>query len=429
MISNRLPIVAILVIAAVSCGKIEPIDTPVTPPVSPPETPAKVEFGVPTLFIDTEGGAAIESKTETVACKVELTPDADYRNPIVKTTGRIRGRGNATWYWYTDKRPYKLKLDESFGMCGMPANRDWTLLALHGDNSLMREAYETCLASKIDLPYQIRQEYVRVVLNGFSQGLYIICESVENAKHRIDVDKDGFIIEKDNHAELETVLFVSDIGHTFTFKYPDNGDIDNNDDNWKFIKDYVNKFEAAIYGKDFDDTEKGYRKYIEPKSFAKWYLLQEICNNYEPNPFYVMKNRGSLLEAGPTWDGEWSFGESFQDEKGWSQPPTQPSATTSIWSGRTYYRQLLQDDYFKYLVRKEWERLKPKIPEVHEEMAALAEKIKPAAYHNFKVYPTHLGNYPVEGLIKFDTWEEEVAYVDEYLDLHSEWFDKWIYEL
>jgi len=422
---KKLTILAICGFAVFAGCKKE--DSPVTPEPEPTPTPT-VNYGVPTLCIDTDGGAEITSKTEYIGCSIKYYNDEDLKNPIHNGRGRIRGRGNATWWWYTDKRPYRLKLDEQYDMCGMPANKDWALLALHSDHSLIRESYSTCIASKLELPYQIRQKYIRIVLNGTPKGIYIICETIENAKNRVDVKKDGFIVEKDNHTELETLVFTSVKGHNFTFKYPSDKEMVMGDDNYNYITKYINAWETALYGDDFADPEKGYRKYIEPVSFAKWYVLQELCNNYEPNPYYVMQSRGSLLEAGPTWDAEWSLGLSFQDSNGWCYPPTQPSATTPIWNARTYYRIFLKDPYFVGLVKQEWANLKPLLPEVQEEMAKLYEELKPAAKHNFRVHNV-LGTYPELGLVKFYTWAEEVNYVQEYFKAHIEWMDKYISEL
>lgn len=413
-------LIATLLLLAAGCKKDNPqIITP---------EPQKVVFGVQSLYIETDGAQPITSKTDYIGCTFKVREDGDFKNPIHSGRGRIRGRGNATWWWYTDKRPYKLKLDVPYQMSGMPANKDWALLALHSDHSLMRESYASCLAAKIGLPYQIRQKYIRVVLNGAEQGIYIISETIENAKNRIDVKKDGFIIEKDNHTELETLIFTSVKNHNFTFKYPDDDEMVQGDDNYNYIADYINEWETALYSDYFADPARGYRKYIEPVSFAKWYLLQELCNNYEPNPYYVMNSRGSLLEAGPTWDAEWSFGQSFQDEGGWCYPPVQPSATTPIWNGRTYFRLLLKDPYFVDLVRKEWAALKPQLPAVQEEMNKLFTDLKPAAKYNFKHHRV-LGTYPELGLIKFNTWEEEVAYVSDYLNAHADWLDKYLSEL
>ena len=384
-------------------------------------------YGMPTLWIDTEDGVAISSKFETVPCTIKLTEDGDDEDVILTQSARIRGRGNATWWWDYPKRPYKIKLDKAQSLCGMPSNRDWALLALYSDHTLMRESFMTCIASKLDMPYQIRQEYVRVVLNGQENGVYVLSETVENAKNRIDVKSDGFIIEKDNHAENESVVFYSGNGHCFTFKYPDNGDIDNGDLNYTYIKDFIDSFENALYGSDFKDPDKGYRKYIEPRSFAKWYLLQEISDNWEPNPFYVLQTRGALLEAGPTWDAEWSFGLSRQDQNGWMTPPAQPDPESGHWHQTTYLRNLFEDPYFVDIVREEWSKLKPKLQQVHEEMATLAESLDAAQKYNFKLYPI-LGTVPELGLVCFGNWKDEVAYADDYLTKHAAWFDSWIAE-
>ena len=71
-----------------------------------PQQPAPL----PSLEITTAGGAAIESKRESADAVFRLTTPGSQ----TEARGRIRGRGNATWTY--EKKPYKIKLDESLSL-------------------------------------------------------------------------------------------------------------------------------------------------------------------------------------------------------------------------------------------------------------------------------------------------------------------------
>ena len=75
-----------------------------------------------------------------------------------------------------------------------------------------------------------------------------------------------------------------------------------------FIKGFMNDFETALYGNNFKDPENGYRKFIDVRSFAKWFLVQELIGNLDTNMYYVLKSRLDKLVIGPLWDAEWSLG-------------------------------------------------------------------------------------------------------------------------
>ena len=81
-------------------------------------------------------------------------------------------------------------------MCGFPANRDWVLLAMYCDHSLMRECYMYTLSEKVGLPFTVRHQHVSVTLNGEQMGVYLLVDQVEKAEERVKLDDDGFIIER-----------------------------------------------------------------------------------------------------------------------------------------------------------------------------------------------------------------------------------------
>ena len=404
-----------------------PVDVPVVdePTQEDPQTPEPEPYYVPKLKIYVEDEGVIDSKDEYKNVTVDLVEGYEI---VLSANGRAKGRGNATWGY--DKKPYKIKFDQKQSFFGLTANKDWVLLAEYCDKSLMRTAYMCELAQTVGLPYPIHYHHVQLYLNGKYSGMYVLTDQVEKKGGRVDIEDDGFLFENDNYFWEEPVNFMTDRRqYWYTFKYPDpeDGEIAAGDENYNFIKGFMNDFEAALYGDAFKDPANGYRKYIDVQSFAKWFLVQELIANLEPNMYYVLPSRNSKLQIGPVWDAEWSLGLAYREDEyaSWAALPTEPDPDQAIWSKWKYFGRLFEDPYFVNAVRTEWNKLKPHIPAFKEKMTALAEGISEGQVMNFQKWNI-FGWHVSVGLVRFDTWEEEVKYVSDFFDHRVQWLDAYL---
>lgn len=382
--------------------------------------------GIPVITIKTEGAAAVPNdKTQSIGCTIKVV-DPTESTENVSGEGKIHGRGNATWNY--EKKPYKIKFNEKVSVCGFPANRDWVLLAHYCDKSLLRETFMFTLSEYIGLPYTVRHQFVELFLNGAYQGVYLLTEQVEEGKERVPVKKDGYILELDNYWNKEPLNITTERGHHFTFKYPkvmEEGGMFVGDESYNFILDYMNRFEAALYGSDYRDPQKGYRPFVDEYTFARWYIVQEIIGNYDTNMYITLKDRSSKLELYPVWDAEWSMGLAGTGPNGWATPPQKPIIEGNIKRSQTFIYQMMHDPYFISLVKSEWSSLKAKLPNVKSDMRAYAASIERAQRDNFKRWPI-LDKYISVGLIHLDSWEAEVDYVFDFFDKRCAWFDSWL---
>ena len=424
MLRRILIIIPFVVTILASCS---PVDAPVVdePTQEEPQTPDPEPYYAPKLKLYVEDGEVIDSKDEYKNVTVELV---DGYEIVMSVKGRAKGRGNATWGY--DKKPYKIKFDEKQSLFGLTPNKDWVLLAEYCDKSLMRTAYMCELAQTIGLPYPIHYHHVQLYLNGKYHGMYVLTDQVEKKKGRVDIEDDGFLFENDNYFWEEPLNFMTGRReYWYTFKYPDpeDGEIVAGDDNFRFITNFMNEFEAALYGNDFKNPTTGYRKYIDVQTFAKWFLVQELIANLEPNMYYVLPSRKDRLQIAPVWDAEWSLGLEYKEDEyaGWAGVPTEPDRYQAIWSKWKYFGRLFEDPYFVDVVRKEWEALKPMIPAFQDKMAYVAEGISKDQALNFNKWGTLLWHVSV-GLVRFDTWEEEVGYVSEFFKDRVEWLDDYL---
>ena len=394
------------------------------PELEPEEEP----YFVPVIRVSVEDGRNVESKDEYLNAEVTVEETEDL---VYSASARIKGRGNATWGY--EKKPYKLKFDEKAGLLGFAANKEWVLLAEYCDKSLMRTTYMCELARTAGLPYPINCRHVNLYLNDEYLGVYLLTDQVEKKKNRVDIEDDGFLFENDNYFWEEPLNFMTDYReYWYTFKYPDpeDGEITAGSAAFSFITGFMNDFESALYGDDFKDTDKGYRKYIDVETFAKWFLVQELIANLEPNMYYVLPSREARLQIAPVWDAEWSMGLAHREDEyaGWAWLPTQPDRYKAIWSSWKYFGRLFEDSYFVDAVRNEWAALEPQIPEFQSRMKKVADNISEAQVMNFQKWPI-LDRYISVGLVRFGSWEKEVEYVEKFFADRVDWLDAWLSSL
>lgn len=384
--------------------------------------------GLPIVTIDTDG---TEPTSKDIKLPAQIRICNTPANGIINAPATIKVRGNATAGY--PKKPFKIKFTEKATPFGYNSNKDWVLLAEYSDKSLLRTSWMNEVSKAVGMPYTPAYRQVELYLNGDYRGVYVFTDHIEQAKHRIDINDDGFIIQNDNALSDELFYFTTQRQkYNYTFKYPDpdDGEIAPGDENYNYIVDFMNNFETALYSDTFSDAETGYRAYIDPVTFAKWYIVFEVTHNYEPNLYFVMHHKGAKLQMYPAWDGEWSMGLAYRPEAygGWVRwPDGEPKLDDVFWSRGKYLARLFQDPYFVGLVKTEWEKFKPRISEVKQAMGGIVKKLEDAQEDNFRRWPilnaeTHIGI----GLVAFDTWKEEVDYTFDVFETRIETIEAYL---
>lgn len=381
---------------------------------------------LPVISITTADGRPVSSKDEYAACRIVV--DNDPENGSIDCTGQIKGRGNATWGY--PKKPYKIKFDSKQSPCGFPADKKWVLLAEYCDKSLMRTAYMGSLSELIGLPFTIRYHHVELYMNGEYLGVYVLTDPVERDSKRVDIAADGFLVEHDNYWYNEPLYFTtSRKGYNYTFKYPDpsDGEIAKGDAEYQFINAFFNDFEAVLASEKFKDPDFGYRLYADERSFAKWYLLNELTGNMEPNMYYTLPSHNDKLLLSPGWDAEWSLGLAVwkRDFQEWGSYPMTSPVDLEFWSRHRYFARMFEDPYFVGVVKEEWEQLKPLLPDFQQEMILLAESLSYAQEDNFRKWHI-LDQRPGACLFALGSWKSEVEFVHNYFARRVDWFDTFI---
>lgn len=261
----------------------------------------------------------------------------------------IKGRGNSTWEM--EKKPYNIKLSDKVNLFGMGKTKKWSLIANHGDDSLIRNVLAYEAAERAGMPYTPQYTPVDVYINNNYMGSYLLTTRVGIDGSSVDIDDLEGNTEKVNDADLDTYArggaygtfagllegskkwyeipndpeditggyiiemelanryaaeasgFVTARSQPFTMKTPEYA----SKAQIEYISSYYQKVEDAIYnGVSMSELDK----LADVESLAGMYLINEWTSNQDASltSTYFYKPAGDKLYAGPVWDFDIAFG-------------------------------------------------------------------------------------------------------------------------
>lgn len=370
--------------------------------------------GLPLVFVNNTDREPVVSKDAWLEGTSYAIVYSD--GTVFDAPGKIKGRGNSTWTY--DKKPYAVKFEKKQKPFGFPANKNWVLLAESCDPSLLRTAYMCAISKATDIEWTINYQYVNLFLNGEYMGVYVFTDKVEKSENRINIKKDGFIIEDDNFYEKENLYFVTykGLGRPYTFKYPDDEkDIVRGDDNYLFIESFMNQLESSLMVLPDNHDDIKYMDYLDVTSFAKYHVANEVFMNFDPNRYYVLPSRLSKLKMMPLWDSEWSMGSWITS---WHDNPY-PIEENTFWENMYFFKYLMKSPAFKEAVKAEWALFMTNVQQVKDEVENVRLMIAKAQVANFKKWPST--GRPMNYSVK--SWQEEVERVNTFFDERVTWMD------
>ena len=338
--------------------------------------------GLPVVYVDTEGGKGVNSKTEYVPASLYIRGEGGYPS-LQAVSCSIRGRGNTTWTW--PKKPYLIKLDEKASILGMPKHKRWVLLANFMDRSLMRNLVSMKVSSMTRLAWTPRCVPVELVLNGKHKGSYLLIEQVRVDNDRIDIsEKDGYLLELDFHydntfqwIDYHGSCWQRGDGIPFAVKHPDPDEL--TPAQKTYIKQYVSEVAGVLYGNQFKDPDKGYAQYLDVDSFIDYWIVFEVMCNHElsnPGSVFFHKDKDGKLTAGPCWDFDWGV-LSFYTSNG---------ETGLVNGGAIWYKRLFQDPSFKSRLKSRFQELLPQLETIPDYMDECEKLLEKSAQLNFAMW-------------------------------------------
>lgn len=383
----------------------------------------------------TASGPIVDKKNYVDGTITVLDPSKLYSEVTEFTSDMgIRGRGNSTWSW--PKKPWKVKLEAKASILGMPADKEWALLANYSDRTLMRNLVAMKLSEICGFSWTPRIRSVEVYLNNEYQGVYTICEHKKISTSRVNIDvvgeevtagaalEGGYYLEVEEAQDAE-VCWWTQMGVPMMFSDPE----EPNAAQEAYIKNYIADFEAALQGADFADAEKGYAAYIDVASFIDFYIVQELTKNVDGNvrkSTFLTKERGKKMEMYHLWDFDLTMGNCgyFNGQVG-NGPEgfwVKDYNSRSNYGGGWYWR-LFQDPVFVDKVQARWNELKPQFETIPDYIESQAMALDPAQKRNFEVWSI---NESVDWVMfpSLGSYEAEVEYLKTFYQQRLQWLDR-----
>jgi hypothetical protein len=415
-------------------------------------------FNLPLIVIETGGQPITDDLKINAWMKVIDNGPGAMNNKFQQGTDydgnmgiEVRGQSSQMF----PKKSYSLELrtkagaDATASLLGMPAEEDWVLYAPYSDKTMLRNALTFHLGSKLG-GWQPRNRWCEVYLDGDYIGIYQLMESIKRDSKRVDISNlkpdeisgddltGGYIIKgdkiddygSDGYFQISPSLhYHNSDNYRFTYVYPKYDEIAAAQKS--YIKKFLTDAENSLNGSSFSDPSKGFRKYLDVKSFVDFQIIQELVNNVDGYRFstFFYKDKdsdGGKLHAGPLWDFDLCYGnEDFTDF----------NLETDIWlfskfedkyGGRMHWwARLMEDLSYRGVFISRWKELRKGAFHSDSIMMYLdntIEYLDEAIDRNYTRWPV-LGQYVWPNYFIGETYEDEVSYLKEWITERVNWID------
>ena len=253
-----------------------------------------------------------------------------YADPATQTSDAgIRLRGNASSLSYP-KKSYSVEtwtgfnVSNNISVLGLPIENDWVLLSSYTDRSLLRSKLALELHDEMDR-YAPRMVYCELFIDTVYQGIYLFGEKIKRDTSRLDLSNlktidnfgdqltGGYILQLDDEngagftSNYPPPNATSSQQVEYLYELPDNGDI--TPAQKAYIASYVDSFESALNGTNFQDTLLGWRPFGANNAFIDFIIANEVSKNYDAYrvDMYIYKDRNKKMRPGPLWGFDASF--------------------------------------------------------------------------------------------------------------------------
>ena len=385
----------------------------------------------------------------------------------------IKGRGNSTWF--TVKKPYNIKLAAKANIFGMGAAKKYSLLADYYDRTRLRNTIAYKLAGYVGIEYAPEAYNINLFIDNHYYGMYTFAENIEINDNRIEI----FDLEEVNEAlnpgvvfeecETGTAIRESNIGQSRTVYWTelpnDSAELDGGylleldftmRDSYKesgFISsygqavvitspqyasqsqvEYISRFyqemEDALLSDDgYNALGMHYSEYIDVESFAKMYVYQEYVKNLDSglSSFYIYKDVGGKMYAGPVWDMDSTLGkENIINGNNLADPQGIWAADMVDYTQEGKYSVLAlcykHNDFKKEAARQWNEFFKPVMDTILQDTVKLGETMQNSAVSDLSYYNAGQGRETS----KFeDQYMAETARLKEFIGCRAQFLDEY----
>ena len=387
---------------------------------------------LPTVYIETKNKAAVTSKKDFVNATWKMV-DGD--QVVTLSDMKIRCRGNSTFSGSNaTKKAYRVKFSEKVSLLGDKgvADKNWVLMANHYDKSLIRNALTTDIMGRFaGMEFNPGALFVDVVLNGNYIGNYQITDHPDVESGRLDIEtpgddaeaSEGFFLEADgwkDHKYVTTTLKSVPV----RIHKPKDGEVTTAQSN--YVKSWLDRFESALFSKDYKDPELGYRKLVDSVSLANLYLCTEMSANYDGfwSTYLFKRPNDQKMYFGPLWDYDIAYNNDTRGNN------TTERMIVDINTGvcRSWFTRMWRDPWFRQLILRRYRELRDAGIEAHLQHAvdSLGNLLAASAKLNFDKYGINTKVYNEVAI--HDTYAEYITDLKDFLTQHFAYLDHEIVE-
>jgi hypothetical protein len=372
-------------------------------------------------------------------------------SPAIATRAamHLRGQSSATF----DKAPWRIEFrddadkDADLAVLGMPADGDWVLRGPFPDKSLIRDAVSIEIAKAMGLAaprYRFVELYANFDANPVAatdyQGVYLLEETIENDKDRLDLEKlkpedvtepavtGGYILAFEWLAAEEPTLTCTGSSATCWnyLEVKDPADLVAAQKAW--ITGYIQRFHDMLHSSGFADPNTGYPAWIDVDSWVDLVILDEFGRDMDSyvRSTYFAKDRQGPLVAGPVWDKDLTFGvggyENNQQTSGFQYQSQNRQPQASDW-----FKILLSDPAFQNRLKARWQELRRgplSEANVTTLVNTLTTPLAAGAARNFQKWPNLTA--PMVGPFSTptaNTWPGQVQALRTWMTQRAGWLD------
>lgn len=404
---------------------------------------------LPLLVVNPQGRVRYQNRKTPVSVLV-YDPGKGGGRVTLGSEPEYDGRGDMNVRGFSSqrypKKSYTLRLRDEYGektkaaLGGLPKESDWVLYGPFPDKTLIRDALAYDLSRAMG-HYAPRTRFVELFMNasggGLSwndyQGVYVLAEKIKRGKNRVDIQElgpgdneepnisGGYIFRRD-HSNKAAPTFMSSRGGEFFLVEPDADEATPQQKEW--LERRWHELERAIYGRNFMDPEKGYRKLLDVPSFIDQHWLVEMSKNIDGFRYsvYFSMDRGGKVKLEPVWDWNLSFGNAnYMDGEsthGWYHENLRDSEIA-------WFRRLSQDPQFNQAAVDRWWELRRgpfKTETVLRRVDELAAQVREAQARNFRRWQI-LGQWVHPNAYVGSTYNEEVDWMKRWIRERLAWID------
>ncbi|MBQ3508340.1 MAG: CotH kinase family protein [Clostridia bacterium] len=399
--------------------------------------PDPEDSDIPVLSVNTADQKPITSKTTYKSATITVT-GAKYAHYNITMNARIRGRGhssfdgNAAQNEYASKNSYRLKLDEKTNLLGVgeTADRDWILISCKYDASALRNYLIWNLAERLGtIPYVPSCTWVNLYVNGEYRGMYTLCEKIEVASDRVNIDespsedpnKVGYLVEYDLRGAYEsgakkdlTYFYLPGLDESFAWTIK--SEVHNSKVTAAIREHLIACNEAILSG----DQEK-MAALVDMAAFVDMFILQELSKNPDAgcSSFYMQRDAGGKLCLTAPWDFDFAMGTYSI-----AQTTSGLVADGEDVMSHPWFEFLTTQPWFMKLVLAHMKGIAPLVEETLKAVKDMQATLESAADQNdtlWNVYGEKFSIYPSNQVsVKLKSYEEHVDFLINWVETRWE---------